>query len=684
MNYKMLPISLGCLTLPLALLAGCADDLTQVENQSGKKSGLDGVTKLCSSPVQAGAPAEYESATGSAISMDVVIRDFQPTHSDFENFSEEAVEHLEDIYNYVSPTGAAMKLYGYGDAWYAAASYHNTCANSKTIEAGTGTEIGVDGLPLKKNPNLPSYLQNTSAGPVLEYGDCFDPVYAQNGKRGTIRGYKNAKDVLNHHYICNENNIWANPVIATTGMVKPHLMFTQMNTDGTFDMYDGVVISKANELCDNANFDQWFTDVPSVNKRVNDVFELVRDSAGYYVLDKGYNNGGFFPLDSINPITNEWVVAKECNPAIQPNGTCDQFGPQSLSIFCPPYNYLYAQTQEDRFGNNTYPLCRDWLNYGGPRSLDADGEGHSAALNAVINNGTVGLKHFRNFHFTMTGYSLLKYDAANPQVLEFGSSGDMWVFVDGVLVADMGGDHMLVPAFVDLKTLAVNNHGCHAEEPLAAYNNCSGSSEASGWADGSVHHLHVFYANRQTNGSEIYIRMIPASYAPSRYSAFKINKFASVTDANGEDWNYIYMNSEFADSSYTQINMGHPLLLVMRKDAEGKTQVFSLVLQTQPSLVEKGDDGVVYRFKGDLRDINGNVVDGGVVSGDQITFNEPWSQLLEDDGNGGDYPQDVWSQLMAWSKKMPYSIASASGRKVSAFDDLGSVVEISDSCSDTH
>ena len=31
--------------------------------------------------------------------LDIVIRDFQPNHPDFENFSEEAVKHANNIYN---------------------------------------------------------------------------------------------------------------------------------------------------------------------------------------------------------------------------------------------------------------------------------------------------------------------------------------------------------------------------------------------------------------------------------------------------------------------------------------------------------------------------------------------------------------------------------------------------------
>ena len=687
MHSKMQTCAFGYLTLPiLALLAGCSDNSTQADNLQStptENPAEQYKSVLCSSPVDLGKSDEYNTISYGEISLDVVIRDFQSNHPDFENFSEEAVEHMDDITHYVTETGAAMSAFGYGDDWVAASSYHNTCGNTKTLESGVGVEIGTDGLPMKTNSYLPSYLQQLSKGSVLEYGECQDHIVAQTGNRGLLRGYSNADKGIFHRYVCEHGAAWKNPVIATTGMVKPYLTFKNKALDGSIDMYDGVVISKANERCDNANFDQWFTDVPSVNKRVNAVLELTEDSTGYYVLDHGYNNGGFFPLDSIDPVTGKWVKYRDCNIVFQPNGECDQYGPQSLSIFCPPYNYQYAATQMDAFGENTAMLCKEWLNQGGPRSLNPAGDGVSAAVAAVKKYGNVGLRNLRNFHFTMTSYSLLKYEAASPQVMEFASSGDMWVFVDGVLVADMGGDHMVVPSFVNLKTLAENNHGCHKGEPLAGETNCKGASDKGGWADGSVHHLHIFYANRQTNGSEIFFRFLPAVQSPSRYGLFKMNSIAIATDSKGDAWNLLHMSTPFSDSSYANVtNDMRPSMLVLRKNTKGKTQVLGLLPMLLEKVGEEDLDGQLYKFSGRLKDINGNDVEGGLVSGDRIAFNVPWSEKLADSGNQGKYSDDEWEQLMAWAKKMPYHLTSPSGRIVSAFDDWDGVVEIGESCSD--
>lgn len=685
----------------LAFFAGCSENPTSQLDEPGKNpashSGDESSfeTLLCSSPVGGAVTPEPEYLNVG--SMTAVIRDFQPNHSDFENFSEEAttqleyesIAHLDLIYNYVTRTGVAMKDNGYGDDWYTAVPYHASCGTvSANAKYGSGTQIGVDGLPMDENTNLPEYLRQTSAGPVLQFGECQERLLGNNR---ILRGYANALESIDYYDCSNGKTVWSNPVIATTGMVQPYLKFAA-GADGKIDMVDGVTISKQNERCDNANFDQWFTDVPSVNKRVNTTLDLVKkEDSEDYIYGRGYNDVGFFPLDSINPITHEWVMNKPCDPSLQPSGTCEQFLPQSLSIFCPPYNYMYASTQVDEFGNNTAQLCNEWLNQGGPRAADPKGTGYSAAWLAMVSMAEMGYKtgmqHLRNFHFTMMAYSTFKYDEAKqataPQNLGFVSSGDMWVYVDGVLVADMGGDHMPVPSKVSLRTLAENNHGCHAGEPLAAYENCKGSTENSGWADGSVHHLHIFYANRQTNGSEIYIRTIPVERATRRVEPLSMNKLEVVKDSRGNTQNRIYMNLPFADSTVAAMTSRNlPSMIVLRDDAEGKTKVLGLYLLSLTDSTANENGEPMYQFEGVLKDVNGNTVEGGLRSLDRVAFNVPWSEALENGNDADMYLGDVWKQMMAWSKMMPTYIASSSGKQIVTFTANNALNKLINSCAE--
>ena len=107
--------------------------------------------------------------------LDIVVRDFSVTHPDFENFSEEyAAGHGGDIMNYGKP--------GYDAGWFNNEAMHRSCGNGTSL---SGAQIGANGLPMSINAALPAYLQQTSPGPVLVYGDC-----SETG--GKTRGYHNA------------------------------------------------------------------------------------------------------------------------------------------------------------------------------------------------------------------------------------------------------------------------------------------------------------------------------------------------------------------------------------------------------------------------------------------------------------------------------------------------------------
>ncbi len=626
----------------------------------------------------------FAQTTQDVRTLDIIIRDFQPDHPDFENFSEESVKHLNDIYAYKTAIGTPMNIYGYGDIWYASAPYHNTCGNMNTFQPGlVGARIGVDGLPMEVNPYLPPYLQGTSkSDSVLEYGECTQKMRdALTGKEVTLRGYKNSRADVSG-YKCPQGSMnWSNDVIYTPGMVSPYLLFTKMGDDGKLDMYDGVIITKLNERCDNQFFDQWFSDVPGQNKRTEAPMVIPKDAnSKYYIYNYNYNNGGYSPLDSINPTTREWVMNKPCQTDV-----CDQYEPQTLSIFCPPYNYQYANNQADYLGQNTYDLCKQWLDEGGPRATNSYNSGHSAAFQAAVKydalhpeKGKLGMQHLRNYAFTMMGYASFKYKVANqvpmPEVFEFAGDDDMWIFVDGVLVVDLGGTHLSAPGKVDISVLAKNNHGCHANEPLATYTNCTNANDVDGWADDTWHHLHFFYADRQSDGSNIYIRTSLAELAPSRYGQPSISDAVVKVKEDGTIETSIYMNVALADSSVAAMrNPAVPSLIVLRKsktiDGRDTTLIYGYYISSLTGPENAGAMGQRYQLDGKLKDSKGVEIEGGLLGGDVLAFNVPWSQGLYDDGNEGHYSSSEWTQLMEWAGKVNFFVASKNGMHVEGFDE---------------
>ena len=497
----------------LLLLALCGCESTDVTNlvalENGQNINDDPYPTTLSSasvysspsiPVQEDVVSSFNCPVNTKSSanfcFDVIIRDFDVSHPDFENFPAE--------YAGLTNRGQSKKdlilaagYPGYSFDWYSKDWYHLSCGNSSSR---MGVIVGVDGLPMITNSALPPYLQNSSEMSALRYGEC-----ATNSKTGMVqRGFAydswaDNQDILDKS--CTSRNMaWSDSVYYTPGMVYTNMYFVS-DQDGKYEMLNGANVVKAGDYCDNQYFEQWFTDVIGVNKRTNSMLYLAKDfeGRGNFVVDYDYNNGGFFPLDSIDPVTDMWYGLKTCDASS--NGICDQYGPQSLSIYCPPYNYEYASDQRDRFGKSTATLCSNWLTFGGPRTPEA-----AAAAAGKTTDGT-GIRHLRNYHFTVQGYAQFEYNSEDKGYLQFMSIDDMWVFVDGVLVHDGGGDHQPVPSpKISLNKLAVHNHGCNENEPLAALMKKEGACDDEEWIDGSIHRIWFFYANRQTEGSTFFIR----------------------------------------------------------------------------------------------------------------------------------------------------------------------------------
>jgi fibro-slime domain-containing protein len=585
--------------------------------------------------------------------LDIVVRDFDVSHSDFENFSEEyAGGHGADIQAYGKP--------GYDADWMGRDALHRSCGNQGS---GSGIAIGTNGFPVVANPYLPTYLQQTGSG-ILMYGECSGSKH---------RGYHNADANVNGEK-CSQGT-WQNQVKYTPGMVQSHLLFDAPPAGGDYDMYDGVHIQKAEPLCDNSQFEQWYSDVPGTNWRINRTLDLPQVAGtNYYQIDYNYNNGGYSPLDAVDAAGNRTGFA-ECVPEVQveSNKGCAQFGPQSLSIFCPPYNYQYAGDQTDFNNNNTSALCASWLANGGPKV----GTAAQAAADAA---GALGLQHLRNYGFTMMGYAKFKYKPENQnpnhEVFEFTGDDDMWIFVDGVLVVDLGGTHLAAPGSVDVETLAQNNHGCHEGEPLAGYSNCVAGSTV--WQANTWHHLHFFYADRQTDGSNMFMRTSLSELAPSKYGQPTVTD-VMVTIKDGKTVASMFLNTGLnqetldairanagaaaacAGQSTCKLGAGGavPVIIVTRNkyDANGNVigqDTLGLVVTEISAGEDKGADGVMYSFSGVLVDKDGNVDASGLRGGDGMAFNFQ-AESTQDNYTG------IWNDFMT------FKITSVSGKSVEGF-----------------
>jgi fibro-slime domain-containing protein len=109
--------------------------------------------------------------------------------------------------------------------------------------------------------------------------------------------------------------------------------------------------------------------------------------------------------------------------------------------------------------------------------------------------GNSGNPH--NYHFTFELHAQFTYDANSNQMFKFIGDDDVWVYIDGKLVIDLGGVHAAKEQYVDLNRL--------------------------GLEDGQVYQLDFFFAERHTTQSNCRIStnlLLNAGAAPNVTSAF--------------------------------------------------------------------------------------------------------------------------------------------------------------------
>lgn len=693
--------------------------------------------------------------------LDIVIRDFPVTHTDFENFQEEAYSSLinygyvawnigspkdrkcvfkpEDTYENKNNCIGDINTWVYPgfltDAnWFAKRADYDSwgCANTSTPKYGI--PIATDGYPKAgfiKNAALPDYIQNVQSEHGFtwygEYQDCsYDAKHNPLGLK-IMRGYAHelcADESITSHWtteskddgscrddgksdstgacssgpygkkcdgdhVCKKHS-WSQVVYITPGMVNTTLVFPR-DSSGVMDMYSPTIV-KAKPACDNQNFEEWFKpgDDGAAN-RTNSTLILNQDpnNTRYFEIDRNWNNGGYFPLDSIDSLT--YVRVGE-----RPNS--HQYGAQTLSIFCAPYRYAYHSSQKDFLGKETYNLCMQWLAAGGPRTPDA---AFAAAASEAGLKDTLGLKHLRNYGFTMMGYAAFKYNEKGNEVFEFAGDDDMWIFVDGVLVVDLGGTHLAAPGKVEMNYLAGKMtgvaamggyaHGCRPGDPML--DSCAAKIGGDGtWLDGSWHHLHFFYADRQSDGSNMRIRSSLSELAPSRYGQPAVGNVVIKVDESGKQTTKLMLNTTLDDGTIELMQKsGEPSILVMRheakKDAAGNVVLDPVTgaVVTEPKVYgyyvssitfggDKGASGVLYEIEGILMDLEGHVIDGGILGSDQIAFNFPYEK-----GNAEDIElkniytaaegENVWNDLLKWNDKMHFVVKSSSGKGVVGLPD---------------
>lgn len=131
-------------------------------------------------------------------------------------------------------------------------------------------------------------------------------------------------------------------------------------------------------------------------------------------------------------------------------------------------------------------------------------------------NGDIIANHY--FGLTMTtrfvqqNMGISTKDGKTPITYEFTGDDDVWVFIDGVLVGDLGGVHNAASLKIDFSTgkIVINNDESSSTTLYDAYV-AAGSDSTTKWrdktfADNTYHTLQLFYLERGNNTSNLRLK----------------------------------------------------------------------------------------------------------------------------------------------------------------------------------
>lgn len=324
---------------------------------------------------------------------------------------------------------------------------------------------------------------------------------------------------------------------STQGMVR-----SQLDSNGKPVKVDG--------RCASNNLDQWFKDIPGTNYSIEMPLVLRRiPGTNQYTLNERYSGKsttgytGFFPLDSLHGSTvkQNWGkqnTASWCsiNEIIQ-----DPSKPNVQTYLdCQARSRNYAQTGSGLyiFENSSLVKTKSTITqmqgtsplFVGVVDQPSAIMGDTLVLDAYGLEQRYSMAH--NYNFTVEGSAIIQYSGNAGEKFVFGGDDDIWVFMDNLLVVDLGGVHAKDSVEFD----------------LSAY------GQKLGWKPGSYHTFKFFQAERQSDGSNFIMR---ASFTPpvSKFAALTVQA-AQTPDVGSKKEIFAYLNAAIHPDDLAAINTG--------------------------------------------------------------------------------------------------------------------------------
>jgi fibro-slime domain-containing protein len=445
-----------------------------------------------------------------------------------------------------------------------------------------------------------NYIPCSQGGTQLGYGQDNNKTNANGVK---FRGYCNGPDKAtncscnaNGNTVSNGDCEWANPVGVTKGMVGNRLDYSGCTKDdekGSTPIEEAINgrycarPQKGNDACHSSNLQSWFTNSGNA-KTYEDVIRLNQVGNGaFYEINYDYNtrtewrpgtglyDNGYFPLDKYG----------------------DSWGMQSLNIWCPPIGTgISYDLGED---------CRRWKNAG----TGVKGPKDPTAAQLAVNNG-VPARLLHNYGFSMAGSGEFKFSKNADEEFQFIGDDDMWIFIDGDLVVDLGGTHLAAPAKINIRD----------------YGN------SKGWEDGSMHAINFYYLDRQTDGSNMKLRISISNLSPSRFGAPRILKAETVQKQDGTSETTIYVNNKI-ENLQNFINSGEFPIIIKKPGPNNPDLLAYRIEKIIEGPVNMGSEGYAYVITGQVCK-NRNECGGSLIlnSGDSLSFNVKIGQDVTDGG----------------------------------------------------
>ena len=215
------------------------------------------------------------------------------------------------------------------------------------------------------------------------------------------------------------------------------------------------------------------------------------------------------------------------------------------------------------------------------------------------------LVEFHNYGFTIEGQLL--FDYVGGEVFQFLGDDDMWIFIDGKLQVDLGGVHLSVSGEINLDSIA----------------------KAERWELNTVHTMQFFYAERQSEGSNLTITTTLNNIQQIDPSGLEIKK--AEEGAAGKT--IVYLNSPISASTIAAINSGSKPSSFQILSEGISYEVLSI--KAVSATPEERKNGVKYEITWNQ---GGNFATP--VTGDQIKLNDSDDTITSAVGKGVE--KEVW------------------------------------------